>query len=161
MLNNKTSFETAKEQVATAVQVTEIIKSEAAEINLRTVAKIKAKYNAYEKVHGNFQTYILFVSNKLANNEFADNTFKEMGVARLVANWIVVTELFLENNEGVLEDAEKKTRRGFVTESLKELPKDLKDEVIDALNEGKAELLERTAKHIQIALRTARDRKKK
>lgn len=157
---SKNELEKVKEKVAIEAKITDVIKDEVADVSLKTVAKIKARYLSYEKIFGNYEKFVEYIAGQLAGNKYADNTFKEMGCARIVANWLADTEGFLEANENILAGVEKVARKGFVKQSLAGLPDDLRQDLLDNLNEKKAELLEQFAKDIQIALQTARDRKK-
>jgi hypothetical protein len=73
----------------------------------------------------------------------------------------VETERFLEEEGEKLQGAERETRKGFVEESLKALPEDIKSELLGKLNEKKHEVLEWFAKELQLAQKKANERRRK
>lgn len=151
----------AKEEVETEATVVKVIKGEIAELSLRSVAKVKARLRAYEAVYDNYQNFITKMATELAADKLKDNTYKEMGVARLVAAWIIETETFLDENEDRLHGIERETRNKFVGESLKDFPDDIREMLLDKLKEKKLELLEWFSKELQLAQKTVTERRLK
>lgn len=155
------TLEKAQVEVQTEEAVVQVVTDEPSELSLRSVAKVKARLRAYESVYDNYQGFIKSMSTKLKADEFKDNSFKELGVARLIAAWIVDTELFLAENEEYLYGVERETRGKFVEESLHDFPDDIKDGLLDKLKERKHELLEWFAKELVLAQKEVSERKKK
>lgn len=151
-------FNKLKDGLSSEVAVTEVIKSDVADFALKSVAKVRARLRAYENIYANYESYIINESLKLKDGNYSDNTYKELGIARLVAHWVVETEKFLDEEESKLQGIERETRKGFVEESLKVLPDDLRDEVLSAWNEKKQEVLEWFAKKLQSAIKKSTDR---
>jgi hypothetical protein len=145
-----------KKTLSTQAEVIDTLKSETAELSIKTTAQIKSRLEAYKQVYDNYEGFIIDLAKKLKDGQFGDNTYKELGASRLVANWLQETEEFLEENEKFLENVDKTMRQGFVRESLTELPEDTRKELINFLNEEKAQLLEKFAKKLQVALKKYR-----
>jgi len=155
------SLKDMKAENEAEVAVTEVIKSKVSDLTLRSVAKVEARLEAYNKVYKNYETFITTEAEKLANSEYSGNTYKELGLARLIAQWVVETEAFLKEEEEKLQGAERETRKGFVEESLKALPNDIKNELLGKLNEKKHEVLEWFAKELQLAQKKTNERRRK
>jgi hypothetical protein len=154
-------LEQAKQELKTETAVVGVVKTETSELSLRSVAKVKARLQAYETVYTNYEKFIKNEAEKLADGKYAENTYKELGIARLIAHWVVETERFLEEEGEKLQGAERETRKGFVEESLKALPEDIKSELLGKLNEKKHEVLEWFAKELQLAQKKANERRRK
>lgn len=150
----------AQEETLTETAVTKVVQGEVADVSLRTVAKVKARLRAYELIFDNYQGFITMVASELADGKLKGNTYKEMSVARLVAQWIVDTETFLTDNEDMLYGVERETRSRFVEDALKEFPTDIKELLMGKLKEKKHELLEWFAKELQLAQKLVSERRK-
>lgn len=151
----------AKKEVSTETEVVGVVKGEVAELSLRSVAKVKARLKAYELVYENYENFITTMAKELAEGNLKANTYKEMGVARLVASWIIDTETFLNENEDRLYGIEKETRSRFVGDTLKAFPDDIKEMLLKKLQDKKLELLEWFTKELQLAQKDVNDRKLK
>ena len=94
------------------------------------------------------------------DGKLKDNPYKELGVARLIAHWLVDTETFLLENEALMKDLDGGVRKRFVEESLDVFPEDIKEELLIKLNEKKQELLIWFAGELQQARVKAAKQKK-
>jgi len=159
MDNSKDAFKDMENETKAETAVTKVVKSEVADLQLKTVAKVKARLQAYESVYGNYEQFIKNEAEKLAEGSYSENTYKELGIARLVAHWVVETERFLEEEENKLQDAEKRTRRGFFEESFQSLPNDIKDELLRKFDERKHEFMEWFSKEVTLATKKANERR--
>ena len=155
------TLEKAQVEVQTEEAVVKVVTDDPAEMSLRSVAKVKARLKAYESVYENYQGFITSMSEELNAGRLKENSFKELGIARLIAAWIVETELFLTENEDYLYGVERETRGKFVEESLHDFPDDIKEILLDKLKEKKHELLEWFAKELLLAQKQVSERKKK
>jgi len=154
------NFLSSKEEVEAKTGVTNVIQKEASEIGLKTVAKTKARLEAYEIVYGCYEAFIKDQAEKLSKGDFKSLPYKEMSVSRLIAHWLIRTEEFLEDSHGRLRDAEKTTRKGFIEESLHNLPDDLKEGLVAKIDTKKQELLEWLAKELRLTQKIANERNK-
>jgi hypothetical protein len=152
------NFKEIQEETKTKSAVVEVIKSEVADTKLKSIADVKARFNAYEHVYENFVNFIKDQSTQLKDKKFADSTYKELGVARLIAAWLVDTERFLEEQEHVLHGAEKDVRKDFVKETLEALPEDLREEVMERAREKRLEFVAWLEQELRMAFRKARER---
>jgi hypothetical protein len=143
------------------VAVTEVVKSKVTDLTLRSIAKVEARHEAYLKIYGNYEEFLIKESEKLNKGEYSGNTYKELGLARLVAQWAVDTEKILEEELPKIQGAERDTRKGFVEESLSGLPDDIKNELLGKLNEKKHEMLEWFAKELQLSQKQANERRRR
>lgn len=150
-----------QDETKARTEVVEVIKSKTADVTLKNVAKIKARFEAYNQVYDNYEFFIIDQSKKLKTGEYSAIPYKELGVARLIATWIFESEKYLEANEKFLQEVEKQTRKGFVSEALSTLPDDLKQKLLQKLEEEKHKLLEWFAKEVQLAYQKARKRDEK
>jgi len=151
----------AQDELKTETAVTKVVQSEIAEISLTSVAKVKARLKVYEAIFENYQDFITEMAQQLSKGDLKGNTYKEMSVARLVSAWIVDTETFLTEHESMLHGVERETRSKFVEQALQEFPADIKQELLDKLQEWKHELLEKFAKELQLSQKRVADRRKK
>jgi len=126
---------------------------------LRTSAIVSAKLTAYKSVYANFERFITNAAKNLADDKFAGSTFKEMSVARLVANWLIQTEEFISENESLLHELSAEVRKGFVAESFSGYPDDVRDNLLKKLLEKKHEVLDWFAKEIEKANASVKQRK--
>ena len=129
----------AKEQ--TQKIVTDVVRGEVADTAFKTVARVRARLEAYNKVSASFNTYIIDAADRLKNGLFGDSAFKELGTARLVAQWMVESERFFEEMEPMLNQTEKSMRRGFMEENFEQLDEATKNRLWDEFNDRKAELI--------------------
>ena len=146
-------FELEKIMARTEAQeaVVKVLQDEVVTTTLRTVARVKARMAAYEKVAGNYESFIDRQASDLARGAFAESPYKELGIARLVAVWLVEADQYITNNEYLLSETEKTTRQNFVEESFASFPADIRDRVMAELEEKKQELLVWLAGRIQFA----------
>ena len=143
------------------VAVTTVIKSKIADLRLRTVAEVQARYEAYGKIYDKYQGFLINEAEKLYNGEYSGNTYKELGMARLIAQWTIETEKFAEIESEKLQGVERETRKDFVKEALRALPDEIKNELLGKLNDKKQEVLEWFAKELQVAQRKANERRRR
>jgi len=155
------SLKDMKAENEAEVAVTEVIKSKVSDLTLRSVAKVEARHKAYLKIYGNYEAFLIKEAEKLNKGEYSGNTYKELGLARLIAQWAVDTEKILDEELPKLQGAERETRKGFVEESLSGLPNDIKNELLGKLNEKKHEVLEWFAKELQLAQKKTNERRRK
>ncbi len=148
-------LEKAQVDVNEQVKIVEVLDKTTLDITLNSVARVKAKFSAYEKIHGNYEKFMVDQSKLLAKKNFEDNTFKEMSVARLIAHWIIATEQFLQENELAMAGAQDHVRRGFVEKSLSAFPEEIKNQLMKELRIMKQELMERFAKKLILAQKRA------
>ena len=161
MENKDTAREIADESLTKRTVVAVLKAEETATEGLRTSAIVTAKLEAYKVVYANFETFIKDAAEKLGANKLSGNTFKEMSVARLVANWLIQTEEFINENEPLLSSLSAEVRRGFVAESFAEYPDDIRDALLSKLLEKKHEVLDWFAKEIEKANAQWRQRQNK
>lgn len=131
----------AKAESDTEEVVATVLQGETTDLSVRTTAKVRAKLDAYEKIYANYESFIENQAKELADGKLKDNPYKELGVARLIAHWLVDTETFLLENEALMKDMDTGVRKRFVEESLDVFPEDIKEELLIKLNEKKQELL--------------------
>jgi len=146
-------FELEKIMARTEAQeaVVKVLQDEVVTTTLRTVARVKARMAAYEKVAGNYESFIDRQASDLARGAFAESPYKELGIARLVAVWLVEADQYITNNEYLLSETEKTTRQNFVEESFASFPADIREKVVAELEEKKQQLLIWLASRIQLA----------
>ena len=154
------NFKELQQDVQAKTAIVEIVKSEIVDTKFRDIAEIKSKLDAYKLVCGNYESFIKTEAEKLANpNERLDWTVhKELGIARLIAAWLVETEKFLEEHESTLHGAEKDIRKDFVKESLAALPEDIREDVMNRAREKRHEFMAWLETELKIAFRKARER---
>lgn len=137
----KNVLERLKAQTEAEVAVAEVVQDGVADLSLRTTAKVRAKFNAYLTVYENYETFITAQVADLAVGKYKDNPYKELGVARLIAAWLVEAESFLLENEALMQDAGSGVRKRFVEDSLDSFPEDIRAELLEKLNDKKQEIL--------------------
>jgi len=137
-LNGLKKYQAESEAKRAAISV---LKSESADIRFRTMARVKAKLAAYERVYKNFEAFIEEQAENLSRGDFKDNPYKELGVARLVAQWLMDSEAFISDNEFLLQGMESDMRKRFVEEAFEDFPEDIRDRLINELTDKKHEIL--------------------
>ena len=155
-------IESVKEVVEESITkraVVSVLKEEGITKGLRTSAIVASKLEAYKTVYANFEKFITNAAEKLAEDKFAGSTFKEMSVARLIANWLIQTEEFITENEPLLHGLSADVRKGFIAESFSEYPDDVRDTLLKKLLEKKHEVLDWFAKEIEKANASVKQRK--
>jgi len=131
----------AQDEVASESAIIKVVRGEVANVGFRTAARAKARLEAYEKVTGSYTKYIEAEALNLENGLYGENAYKELGVARLVAQWINVSEAFMKEVEPLLTQQEKEMRRGYLEQSFENLPEDVKTALLEEFNRRKEELL--------------------
>lgn len=119
----------------------QVLRKESTEIGFLTVARAKARLSAYEKVSESYHSYIQVQAEQLKAGLFATTPFKELGIARLIAQWLVESEEFFKEAEPLLNATERQVRKGYLEESFERLPADVKTKLLDEFNKLKQELL--------------------
>lgn len=150
----------AKAESDTEEVVATVLRGETTDLSVRTTAKVRAKLNAYEKIYANYEMFIEKQAKELADGKLVDNPYKELGVARLIAHWLIDTETFLLENEALMKDMSGGVRKRFVEESLDVFPEDIRNELLVKLSEKKQELLIWFAGELQQARTKAAKQKK-
>lgn len=153
------NFKELQQQAQTKQAVVEVVKSEVVDMKLKNIADVQARLDAYKAIYGNFVGFIKDQAQMLSENKFADSAYKELGVARLIAAWLVDTEKFLEDQEHILHGAEKSIRQDFLKESLEALPEDLREDVMNRAREKRHEFVAWLETQLKIAFQKARERK--
>ena len=146
-------FELERVMARTETQeaISKVLQDERVSISLRTVARVRARLAAYEKIAGNYESFIDRQATDLARGAFAASPYRELGIARLVAVWLVEADQFITANEYLLSETEKTTRQNFVEESFASFPADIREKVVAELEEKKQQLLIWLASRIQLA----------
>lgn len=121
--------------------VVEVLRAEVADVGFLTVARAKARLRAYEKVSESYHAYIETQAELLKAGTFATSPFKELGIARIIAQWLVESEAFFKEVEPLLNATERKVRKGYLEESFERLPADVKAKLLEEFNKLKQELL--------------------
>ena len=160
MENEDKAREVTQESLAKRTVVEVLKAEETAAEGLRTSAIVTAKLEAYKSVYANFETFIKDAAEKLGLGKLSGNTFKEMSVARLVANWLIQTEEFINENEALIHGLSAEVRRGFIAESFSEYPDDIRDALLKKLLEKKHEVLDWFAKEVEKANAQVKKREK-
>jgi hypothetical protein len=127
--------------VAAERAVVETVRGAVAEVGFRTVARAKARLASYEKVSGNYNSYIEKQAEELKNGLLAASPYKELGVARLIALWLTESEQFFNEAEPLLGGAERSMRQGYLEQSFERLPTEVKDRLMNEFREKKDEIL--------------------
>lgn len=146
------SLEAIRHETEGEAAIVQVLKKEASEIGFLTVARAKARLAAYEKVVGAYTNYIEAQAEQLRLGIFAQTPFKELGIARLIAQWIVESEVFFKEAEPLLSNTEREVRKGYMEESFERLPEDIKTQLLDEFNKRKQELLVWFVGRVQQAL---------
>jgi len=103
-------LEKAKLEAEATRVVAGIIESETIDINLRTTAMIRAKYDAYKIVNKNFEKFVKWQSGNLIN--YADNPKVMLSLAGLCFDWLAQTKAFIVEVVGILkEEVQGKEKR--------------------------------------------------
>jgi 16S rRNA G966 N2-methylase RsmD len=150
---NIKKIEAEAEAEHAAVQV---LRDEAVSVRFRTVARAKARLQAYEEVYSNYERYIKKQAEFLADGVFSDQPFKELNVARLIAAWLLESEKFLEASGNEVENMPKNLQQGFLEKAFEDLPLEVKDSILREFNQKKQELMLWLANRIQEETRNAR-----
>jgi len=103
--------------------------------SIRTVAKVKAMVEAYCRIHTHFINFVVDQARRMDLGEFEQNPFKEISVARLVAQWLIEAEEFIDTNEHLLKDTAQVIKKRFVEEALEGLPAAIRTRILDELQE--------------------------
>jgi len=140
-LPDRSIFEAVQRESEAESVALQVLKKESSEIGFMTVARAKSRLRAYEKVADSYNAYIEVQVEQLRQGIFATTPFKELGIARLIAQWIVESEAFFKEAEPLLTATEKKVRRGYLEESFERLPQEIKDVLLREFNKMKQELL--------------------
>ena len=119
----------------------EVVKGAVAEVGFRTVARAKARLESYEKVAKNYGRYIEDQARALASGAFGGSPFKELGVARLIAQWLAESEQFFKEAEPLLTHTERSMSRGYLEQSFEHLPSDTKERLLAEFSLKKQEVL--------------------
>lgn len=151
-------LERARAAVGAQQAVGRVLRGEAASVGLRTAAAVKNRLASYEKIAGKYEKFIDKQAEELLNGVFKDSPYKELGMARLVAMWLIETEQFITENEFLLSETEKTVRKGFIEESFSQFPEDIRVRLLEELNDKKQELLIWFAGRIQAAKLETEDR---
>ena len=146
-------IEKAKSEVEAEQVVTGVVRSETADIAFRTVARAKARLEAYNRIAENYTKFIDSQAEKLQSGLFSSSPYKELGVARLISVWIAESEVFLKEMEPLLQDTERQMRQGFMEQSFNRLPKEVSDRIMTWFNDAKADLIVRLVGMVQEELR--------
>ena len=157
-MNNE--LEKAKEKTVVATEVTETVQKGTTDIVLSDVAQIQARLESYKLVSKNYEDFIVSQAKKLKAKDFEDNTYKELGMARLVAQWMVETEEYFKTHEDELEGKERVARKGFINEALAELPEDLRKEILLKIEDRRHELMMWLASELTRVQKIANEREK-
>lgn len=134
-------LEKLKIKTEAEVAVAEVVQNEASDLSLRTTAKVRAKFNAYLTVYENYEKFITNQVSELADGKYKDNPYKELGVARLIAAWLLEAEGFLLENESLMQNMKSGIRKRFVEESLDSFPENIRNDLLEKLNDKKQEIL--------------------
>lgn len=103
-------LEKVKLEVDANRAVAEIIKSETIDINLRTTAMVRAKYDAYKIVNENFEKFVKWQSENLIS--YADKPQVMLSLAKLCFDWLAQTKDFIVEVVGILkEEVQEKEKR--------------------------------------------------
>jgi hypothetical protein len=121
-------------------------------LSIRTAARVKAAIDAYIRVYTNFAEYIIRQSEALQQGNFGEKeVFKEVSVARLVAQWLTETEEFIDTNEPMLQQSSHTIRQSYIESTMAALPDDLRMEIMGKLAERRMEMAEWLTQEIQRA----------
>lgn len=101
-VNDMNELEKAKLEVEVNKTVAEIIRSETIDINLRTVAMVRAKYDAYKIVNENFERFVKWQSKNLIN--YADKPQVMLSLAGLCFDWLAQTKAFVVEMIDILKE---------------------------------------------------------
>lgn len=103
-------LEKAKLEVETTRVVAGIVASEIVDINLRTAAMVRAKYDAYKIVNTNFEGFVKWQSKNLTN--YADKPQLMLSLAKLCFDWLAQTKDLIVEIVGILkEEVQEKEKR--------------------------------------------------
>ena len=147
----KNVLERLKTATEAEVAVAEVVQNETSDLSLRTTAKVRAKFNAYLKVYENYEKFITAQVADLALGIYKDNPYKELGVARLIAAWLLEAEGFLLENESLMQNMESGVRKRFIEESLDSFPENIRNDLLEKLNDKKQEILIWFADELRLA----------
>jgi len=143
-------------RVAAESAVSDVVRSETTDLAFKTIARVRSRLEAYNKVADAYNGYITTQAEKLKSGGFGDSAFKELGVARLVASWMVESEKFFQEMEPLLNQTEKQVRRGFVEESFQQLDEQTRNRLWDEFNDRKAELIVWFVERVKVAIHDQR-----
>lgn len=143
----------AQAQVVAENAAVGVLRDEVTDLNLQTVARAKARFDAYVKIYKNFLKYIETQAEQLANGIFHDSPYKELGVARLISIWLTESEVFFKEVQPLLQDSEKTLRKGYLDQSFNNLPPVIKEMLLKEFNTKKQELLIWFVQRVQEALK--------
>jgi hypothetical protein len=112
-----------------------VLKGSVAEISLRSVAAVRAKYDAYVKVYRSFETFIINQAELLNSTQGMVLTQNEkLSLAKLVWDWLSQTEAFLIGNEDALLGVDGKVREKFTEEAFNNFSPEIKEKLIVKFN---------------------------
>ena len=77
----------------------QVLRKESTDVGFLTMARAKARLAAYEKVSESYHAYIQTQAEQLRQGIFATTPFKELGIARLIAQWLVESEEFCHESD--------------------------------------------------------------
>ena len=101
-MNGINELEKTKLQIAAKRAVVELVESETTDINLNTVAMVRAKYDAYKTINKNFEKFVVWQSENLTN--YADKPQIMLSLAKLCFDWLTQTKDFIIEAIGVLKE---------------------------------------------------------
>lgn len=136
--------------------VVQVVRGEVVDIAFKTAARVRARMAAYNLVSDSYNAYITQQAAALQSGAFAASAFKELGVARLVAQWMVESERFFQEMEPLLNQAEHTVRKGFVEESFGQLPEAVRDRLWSEFNDRKADLIVWFVERIKVEIQAHR-----
>jgi hypothetical protein len=151
MMEEKSPVTKAQSEIEAENVSVQVLRSEVVDTSFRTVARAKARLEAYNKVYSNYEKFIVGQSEKLAAGVFAGSDYKELGVARLISLWIVESEQFLDSVAPLLEGTERGMRKRFIEQSFENLPEPARTQILSEFNRRKQELLVWLVQEIQKA----------
>lgn len=128
-------------EIAAETAAVQVLREDPVDITFRTVARAKARLKAYNSVYDNYERFMVDQAQKLADGIFGASTYKELGIARLIAQWSIESEQFLDAVAPLIGASEQNIRKGFVEHSFEQLPEPFKTVLLDEFNKKKQELL--------------------
>lgn len=146
-------LQVAKAEAAAQNAATGVIREEVTNTQLLTVARVKARFNAYLKISENLTKYFEKQTEELEQGVFHDSPYKELGIARLIVLWTTESEKLFKEFEPLLQDSEKTLRKGYLEQSFENLPSAVKDTLLREFNTKKQELLIWFVQRVQEALK--------
>lgn len=143
----------AQAQAVAENAATGVLKNEVTDFSIQMVARAKARFNVYVKIHENFLKYIEDQALQLANGIFKDSPYKELGVARMISIWLTESDAVFKEVQPVLQDSEKTLREGYLEKSFNQLPPEIRDMILKEFKTKKQELLVWLVQRVQEALK--------